>query len=167
MGIWFMMLGFNLLIPVIMLIAGKLFRTNAPKHINWIIGYRTAMSMKNEDTWVFAHKYAGSFYWKWGWVVLVFAIIFMLFILGQSVEIVSTAGCILMFLQMKYVEYGTRNPETVILLHGGGLSWWNYREAARLLQEDYHVIAPILDGHVSSLLRDSKGAFRGLLPGYL
>jgi membrane protein YdbS with pleckstrin-like domain len=56
--------------------------------------------MKNEDTWVFAHKYAGSFYWKWGWVVLVFAIIFMLFILGQSVEIVSTAGCILMFLQL-------------------------------------------------------------------
>lgn len=100
MGIWFMMLGFNLLIPVIMLIAGKLFRTNAPKHINWIIGYRTAMSMKNEDTWVFAHKYAGNFYWKWGWVVLVFAIIFMLFILGQSVEIVSTAGCILMFLQL-------------------------------------------------------------------
>ena len=100
MGIWFMMLGFNLLIPVIMLIAGKLFRTNAPKNINWIIGYRTAMSMKNEDTWVFAHKYAGSFYWKWGWVVLVFAIIFMLFILGQSVEIVSTVGCILMFLQL-------------------------------------------------------------------
>ena len=100
MGIWFMMLGFNLLIPVIMLIAGKLFRTNAPKHINGIIGYRTAMSMKNEDTWVFAHKYAGSFYWKWGWLVLVFAIIFMLFILGQSVEIVSTAGCILMFLQL-------------------------------------------------------------------
>lgn len=100
MGIWFMMLGFNLLMPVIMLIAGKLFRTNAPKNINWIIGYRTAMSMKNEDTWVFAHKYAGSFYWKWGWVVLVFAIIFMLFILGQSVEIVSTAGCILMFLQL-------------------------------------------------------------------
>jgi len=100
MGIWFMMLGFNLLIPVIMLIAGKLFRTNAPKNINWIIGYRTAMSMKNEDTWVFAHKYAGSFYWKWGWVVLVFSIIFMLFVLGQSVEIVSTAGCILMFLQL-------------------------------------------------------------------
>ena len=51
---------------------------------------------------------------------------------------------------MKYVEYGTQNPETVILLHGGGLSWWHYRETARLLQEDYHVIAPILDGHAGS-----------------
>lgn len=50
MGIWFMMLGFNLLIPAVMLIAGKLFLKNLPKNINWIIGYRTGMSMKNEDT---------------------------------------------------------------------------------------------------------------------
>lgn len=49
MGIWFMMLGFNLLIPAIMLGAGKLFSKNSPKDINWIIGYRTTMSMKNED----------------------------------------------------------------------------------------------------------------------
>ena len=31
MGIWFMMLGFNLLIPAIMLGAGKLFLKKAPK----------------------------------------------------------------------------------------------------------------------------------------
>ena len=41
-------------------------------------------------------------------------------------------------------------PETVMLLHGGGLSWWNYREEARLLERDYHVILPILDGHAGS-----------------
>ena len=55
MGIWFMMLGFNLLIPAILLSAGKLFLKKAPKDINWIFGYRTTMSMKNEDTWAFAH----------------------------------------------------------------------------------------------------------------
>lgn len=68
MGIWFMMLSFNLLIPAIMLIAGRLFSKKAPKDINWIIGYRTTMSMKNEDTWAFAHQIAGAFWWKWGWV---------------------------------------------------------------------------------------------------
>ena len=36
---------------------------------------------------------------------------------------------------MNIVEYGTQNPETVLLLHGGGLSWWNYRKAAELLGE--------------------------------
>lgn len=34
-----------------------------------------------------------------------------------------------------------------MLLHGGGLSWWNYREAATLLAEQYHVVLPVLDGH--------------------
>ena len=51
---------------------------------------------------------------------------------------------------MKYVEYGQENKEVIILLHGGGLSWWNYREVAELLQKDYHVILPILNGHAES-----------------
>ena len=100
MGIWFMMLGFNLLIPVIMLGSGKLFSKNSPKDINWIIGYRTTMSMKNEDTWAFAHKVAGAFWWKWGWITLAVTAIVMLLLLGQSVELVSTVGCVLMFLQL-------------------------------------------------------------------
>ena len=100
MGIWFMMLGFNLLIPAIMLGTGKLMQRNTPKDINWIIGYRSAMSMKNEDTWAFAHKVAGAFSWKCGWVTLVVTIIVMLLLIGQSVELVSSAGCSLMFLQL-------------------------------------------------------------------
>ena len=51
---------------------------------------------------------------------------------------------------MRYVEYGSQNPETIILLHGGGLSWWNYRDAAQYLSEHYHVVLPILDGHADS-----------------
>ena len=51
---------------------------------------------------------------------------------------------------MKYVEYGKENKEVIILLHGGGLSWWNYREVEELLQLEYHVILPILDGHAGS-----------------
>ena len=100
MGIWFMMLGFNLLIPAIMLGAGKLFLKKAPKDINWIFGYRTTMSMKNEDTWAFAHKVAGAFWWKWGWVALAVTVAAMLLVLGRSEELVSTAGCFLMFAQM-------------------------------------------------------------------
>ena len=51
---------------------------------------------------------------------------------------------------MKYREYGAGNPDTVIFLHGGGLSWWNYRETADRMQNKYHVILPILDGHSGS-----------------
>lgn len=51
---------------------------------------------------------------------------------------------------MNYVEYGKENKSAIILLHGGGVSWWNYREAAEMMQADYHVILPILDGHANS-----------------
>ena len=51
---------------------------------------------------------------------------------------------------MNYVEYGKENRDVIMLLHGGGLSWWNYREVAELLQENYHVVLPIIAGHAGS-----------------
>ena len=51
---------------------------------------------------------------------------------------------------MNYIEYGKKNTNVIVLLHGGGLSWWNYREVAENLASSYHVILPILDGHAKS-----------------
>jgi len=51
---------------------------------------------------------------------------------------------------LNYVEYGKKHNRTIVLLHGGGLSWWNYREAAENLSSDYHIVLPILDGHAES-----------------
>ena len=51
---------------------------------------------------------------------------------------------------MTVMEYGQQNPDVVMLLHGGGLSWWNYREVAKRLAERYHVVLPVLDGHSDS-----------------
>ena len=51
---------------------------------------------------------------------------------------------------MRFREYGTDHKDTILLLHGGGLSWWNYRKAAIILQREYHVILPVLDGHAGS-----------------
>ena len=48
------------------------------------------------------------------------------------------------------IEFGEQNPDVVMLLHGGGLSWWNYREVAQRLAERYHVVLPVLDGHADS-----------------
>ena len=51
---------------------------------------------------------------------------------------------------MTVMEYGQQNPNVIMLLHGGGLSWWNYREVAQQLAEQYHVVLPVLDGHADS-----------------
>ena len=51
---------------------------------------------------------------------------------------------------MRYKEFGPAGAKPLVLLHGGGLNWWNYREAARALAGTYHVVLPILDGHAGS-----------------
>ena len=48
------------------------------------------------------------------------------------------------------IEFGQQNSDVVMLLHGGGLSWWNYREVAVRLAERNHVVLPVLDGHADS-----------------
>lgn len=34
---------------------------------------------------------------------------------------------------MEYKAFGDERAEKIMLLHGGGLSWWNYRDEAALL----------------------------------
>ena len=51
---------------------------------------------------------------------------------------------------MEFREFGDKDRPVVLLLHGGGLNWWNYSEQAELLAPRFHVILPILDGHAGS-----------------
>ncbi len=51
---------------------------------------------------------------------------------------------------MKVIEYGCGNNRVAMLLHGGGLGPWSFRAVAELLQDDFHVIVPVLDGHGGS-----------------
>ena len=44
---------------------------------------------------------------------------------------------------MNIVEFGCEHHDVIVLLHGGGLSWWQYEEAARLLTDRFHVVLPI------------------------
>lgn len=99
MGFWFFMLISALLIPLIMIIFGRYFSKKAPKDINYIFGYRTAMSMKNEDTWDFAHKHFGKNWLTAGMILLLLTIAIMLALLGQDKDTVGNAGTVIMLVQ--------------------------------------------------------------------
>ncbi len=49
-----------LFIPALMLLKAVLFQYKQPKQINHIYGYRTSLSMKNQDTWVVANRLASE-----------------------------------------------------------------------------------------------------------
>jgi len=48
---------------------------------------------------------------------------------------------------MKFREFGNSDNPHILLIHGGGNSWWNFKRQAETLSSRYHVILPTLDGH--------------------
>ncbi|ORJ33105.1 multidrug transporter [Streptococcus oralis subsp. tigurinus] len=48
---------------------------------------------------------------------------------------------------MKFHEFGDKNLPPILLIHGGGSSWWNYLRQARILSKEYRIILPTLNGH--------------------
>ena len=99
-GYYIYMLLTSLLIPVIMLVFGWIFRCQAPKKINVWYGYRTARSMKNEDTWVFAHQHIGRTWLIVGAVMLVISVIPMIAVYGKDVDTVSVVSLVLTVVQL-------------------------------------------------------------------
>ena len=97
MGYWIFMLAMGLLFPAIMILFGAVFTKTAPKKINYIFGYRTDMSMKNRETWEFAHKYFGKLWFRLGLLLIPITVIPMLFVIGNSENVVATVGLIVSF----------------------------------------------------------------------
>ena len=111
MGFWIFLTICNLLLPVLMIVLGKVFIKNPPQKINGIYGYRTPRSKKNQDTWNFAHLYCGKLWWKVGWIMLPLAVIGMLptiktndTIVGEVGTVIIITECITLLATILFVE---------------------------------------------------------------
>lgn len=99
MGIWWLLEVCNILIPTIMLVAGYMMWKHCPKEINWVYGYRTSRSMKNMDTWRFAHEFCGRLWWRLGWILLIPSIVVLIPFIYSSEEVIGTVGFVVMIIQ--------------------------------------------------------------------
>lgn len=90
MGFWLYCTVMCLLVPALMLYFGWRFLNKPPKNINSIYGYRTSRSMKNQQTWDFAHQVCGKLWFRVGAVMLPLSLLAMLPALGRDVEAVGT-----------------------------------------------------------------------------
>ena len=71
MWFWWFVLACDLIIPLTMIIVGRIMWKRCPQTMNSFVGYRTARSTRNMDTWRFAHEFVGRLWWRWGWILLV------------------------------------------------------------------------------------------------
>ncbi len=71
---------FTVIISLTMVGFGYMLSKKTPKEINSLIGYRSPMSTKNQDTWKFANEYSGRFWIKSG-LITAFASVILAFAL--------------------------------------------------------------------------------------
>lgn len=99
-GFWLFMLVTDLLVPAVMIVFGRLFMRRPPHMINYTFGYRTSMSMKNQDTWQFANQYCGKLWLRLGWMLVPLSIIPMLFVISKDIEAIANVGLAVSLLQL-------------------------------------------------------------------
>ena len=100
MEFWWFMFFCNILIPIIMIVAGLAMHKNCPDQINSLFGYRTKRSMQNMDTWQFAHEHCGKLWWKLGLAMLIPSALIMLPFIGHGEDTVGTVGTVVTILQL-------------------------------------------------------------------
>ena len=87
------------IIPIVMVITGRMMWKHCPKNINGMYGYMTTRSMKNMDTWKFAHDYCGKLWWKIGWVMTIPSALIHIPLYYSNKNTIGFAGLILVAIQ--------------------------------------------------------------------
>ena len=95
MGFWIFMFIMVAILPLAMIIIGVIYYNKPPKNINFIFGYRTELSMKNERTWAFAHHMLGKLWMIIGSILLPIMCVPMFFVIKASESTIGILGAIL------------------------------------------------------------------------
>lgn len=103
MKFWIFIFSMNLVIPLSMIIFGKYFTKHKPESINGVFGYRTPMSMKNKETWEFAHNYFGRIWFYMGVILLIISVLGMLFLIEKNESIIENYSVILNIIQIIFL----------------------------------------------------------------
>ena len=78
MFFWSYMLVMSLLLPLVMIVVGRLFVKKPPRSVNGAFGYRTRRSMQSQAAWDFAHAYNGRLWLRCGLALLPVSALVML-----------------------------------------------------------------------------------------
>ena len=88
------------LLPLVMVICGMSYTKRGPKKITRLQGYRSKMSMKNRETWDFAHKNLGDLWFKLGAPLLAVTSVVSLLVFRESTKQITTWCCVIFVIQL-------------------------------------------------------------------
>ena len=90
------------LVGIIFIITSLILYSFPPKKINYLYGYRTPLSMKNQEVWNFSQKYSAVKMIQAGFFLLAASLLNVLFFIPEKIStiigvILLIASCIFMF----------------------------------------------------------------------
>lgn len=88
------------LLPLVMVICGMSYTKRGPKKITRLQGYRSKMSMKNRETWDFAHKNLGDMWFKLGAPLLAVTSVVSLLVFRETTKQITTWCCVIFVIQL-------------------------------------------------------------------
>lgn len=86
------MFACNLLYSVGMILGGWVMWKHCPEKINSFVGYRSRRSMRNRETWRFAHEHCGKRWWRIGWIMLLPTVLVQIPFYGKDDDTVGWLG---------------------------------------------------------------------------
>ena len=115
MKFWIYMTFMAIIVPLVLLGVGLYYTKCPPEKIYTDFGYKTPLTLKNDDIWAFAHQCCGKTWIKLGLIMIPISIAIMVIPLFISEDAMSIFSVALFALQCVAVFFSFRRVKATIL----------------------------------------------------
>lgn len=105
MGFYIYMFVCAMLLPVCMLVLGRIWKSAPPKKINWAYGYRTRRSTASRAAWEFAHGFVSVLLRRIGLTSLVFSAVAMAVLGAITIELTTVAVTAVILVALQFIAF--------------------------------------------------------------
>lgn len=96
-------LSMNVIVPIVLIITGAIFKKHIPANRNGVVGYRTKRSRSSQEAWEFANKEMANLMFKYGIIMLIASIVISAFFVKSNVIVASVVCTVVMVLQCLWI----------------------------------------------------------------
>lgn len=114
MKFWLYMTFMSIIVPLVLLGVGLYYTKCPPEKIYTDFGYKTPLTLKNEDIWAFAHQCCGKAWIKLGLIMIPISVAIMIIPRGMAENAMSIFSVALFVLQCVAVYFSTRHVKAVL-----------------------------------------------------
>jgi len=117
MNMWGIILIVVIVFGITMIGFGFLFERHSPKKINFIFGYRSLRSMKNQETWEYGNKLSGLLLSRLGIALFICSIAALIFVHGSSDTAIRNVGIVIVVVHALLIVISALATELALHKH--------------------------------------------------